>query len=613
VAVAVMLPVAVAIGFVLMLPARGPLVEGQTAMERGRSLLLRGDLIGAQVSFGRAQDLFGEAQDRLGNPLTLLAGVIPVAGRTPDAVLVGARAGALAAEAGATLATGVKNVPGGPAALAPRDGTIDVDAVARLAGPVGRARALIGEAHRDAARAPTSLVPLVVTRPLAEARAQLLEARRDLVAADTLLRALPSFLGAEEPKRYFFGAQNPAELRGTGGLIGSYSIVTIDRGRITLERFADIGRLGHVEASRIDPPNPDYGLLYGRYGAMGDMSNINMTPDFPSAATAIERLYEHVTGERLDGTMVADPEALALLLETSGPVEEPVTGVRLDAGTVVRFVTNEAYTLLPDDDARKRVLGNVAGQVLAHYLSGGARDDPVSAARGLFQAGGDGHLLLHATDPEVQRAFDTARLSGRLLSPPGDFLAVVVNNASGSKVDFYAERTVRYGVTLLPDGGARGHAEVEFHNAAPADGQPAYVIGPHPFTDADPGDSTMIVQTYCAPGCTFEDTGGAGNTDVPVVVQELGHPLAFAGLRVPSGETARLDYGWSVPNAWPDGLYRLTFQGQPTIRPTRLEIDIRAPRGMAVVDGAPGIEVREGQAIWEGPARDVLELWVRGA
>jgi hypothetical protein len=606
----VALAVAAFIGFVLMLPAREPLSGAKASIDRGRQLLFAGDLPGAHSSFQRAQELFGEALDQLHNPFTRLAGVIPVAGRTPDAVMAGARAGALASEAGVALAAGVQGVPGGPAALAPRDGTIDIAAMARLSGPVGRARDLVAEAHETVRGAPTSLVPALVTGPLAEVREELGEARESLVAADGLLRALPSFLGAEEPKRYFLGAQNPAELRGTGGLIGVYSIVTIDRGQIEVGPFADVGRLGHVDASRIDAPNPDYERLYGRYGAMGDMSNINMTPDFASAATAIERLYQHVTGEQVDGTVLADPEALALLLQTSGPVREPVTKTRLDAANVVPFVTNEAYSQLPDDDARKRVLGNVAGRVLGHFLSGEA-GDPVSAGRALFQAGADGHLLLHAADPGVQRAFDAAHISGRLLSPHGDFLAVVVNNASGSKVDFYAQRDVRYEVTLQPDGGATSHLEVQFRNAAPTRGEPAYVIGPHPFTDAEPGDNTMIVHTYCAAGCTFEVPRGNGATEDPVIAQELGHPLAFTGLRVPSKGTGTLDYSWSVPDAWRGGIYRLTFQSQPTIRETSVEIEILAPGGTDVLDTSPGVEVLGRRATWRGSARDVLELWVR--
>ena len=60
--------------------------------------------------------------------------------------------------------------------------------------------------------------------------AELATLHRQLHAGSLILDGLPSFLGADGPRRYLFGASNPAELRGTGGLIGAYAILTMDRG-----------------------------------------------------------------------------------------------------------------------------------------------------------------------------------------------------------------------------------------------------------------------------------------------------------------------------------------------------------------------------------------------
>ena len=53
-------------------------------------------------------------------------------------------------------------------------------------------------------------------------------------------RACPSILGWDAPRRYLVLTQNPAELRPTGGYIGSYGIVTFDKGRITERMFQDV-------------------------------------------------------------------------------------------------------------------------------------------------------------------------------------------------------------------------------------------------------------------------------------------------------------------------------------------------------------------------------------
>ena len=72
--------------------------------------------------------------------------------------------------------------------------------------------------------APTSLLLGPVGRARLDPTAQLDELGRSVHAAHLLLQGLPEFLGSEGRQRYFFGAQDPAELRGTGGLIGAYSV-----------------------------------------------------------------------------------------------------------------------------------------------------------------------------------------------------------------------------------------------------------------------------------------------------------------------------------------------------------------------------------------------------
>ena len=76
-----------------------------------------------------------------------------------------------------------------------------------------------------------------------DALAELAKLHRQLHAGSLILDRLPSFLGADGPRRYVFGASNPAELRGTGGLIGAYAILTIDHGRLSFSDFRPIQSL----------------------------------------------------------------------------------------------------------------------------------------------------------------------------------------------------------------------------------------------------------------------------------------------------------------------------------------------------------------------------------
>jgi hypothetical protein len=182
-----------------------------------------------------------------------------------------------------------------------------------------------------------------------------------------------------------------------------------------------------------------------------------MTPDFPSAARAILSLYEFGTGEGLDGVIVADPFAVKELFRVTGPAEIPSLGTRVSARTVVDFLSNEAYVLFDRPADRKTLLGDVVGVAFGEFLSD--RGQRVRKVDAIAHAVAGGHLKIYPTDPTLRRGLELARLDRGLRAPDGsDLLAVHVNSRSGSKVDFYAERSIRYDVLLGGEGEAQDDA-----------------------------------------------------------------------------------------------------------------------------------------------------------
>ena len=79
-------------------------------------------------------------------------------------------------------------------------------------------------------------------------------------------------------------AESPAEQRGTGGIWGAYSIVTAKDGRFEFSEFAPIQQLPDLDPDTLPPPNPDYAATTTSTAAPASGANMNMTPDFPSAA-----------------------------------------------------------------------------------------------------------------------------------------------------------------------------------------------------------------------------------------------------------------------------------------------------------------------------------------
>jgi Protein of unknown function (DUF4012) len=596
--------------------AGSKLLDARADLRTGREALLAGELDQAERAFERAGEAFAGARDDLGNLAMRVMSWLPLLGRTPDAVTAITEAGELVASAGRELARSGGGLPGQMAALAPRDGRIPLGTMRRLAPSLDRAAGLLGRAEAIMSDSPNRWLPGPVADPRHAFAIEVAEAHRIVRGAAALARTIPAFLGADGPRTYLVGAQNPAELRGTGGFIGAYAIMTAQEGRIELGPFLPKTNITPSRVEGVEPPNPDYARIYDPWGGAGLMHNINMTPDFPSAAVAIERLYDEVTGRAVDGVIVADPDGLAALMEVTGPASVPGLGLRVSADTVVPFISNEAYARLSDPTARKRVLGEVAGRVLETFLAGAAEGEPAAAGRAVADAAAEGHLLLHSTDPEVQSAFRAAGVDGRMGAEGADYLQVVVNNIGANKVDYYVDRRLRYDVRLGPSGGAEVATQVTLENGAPRRGAPKYVIGPHPGASGA-GENVSIVSTYCSRSCDIQGFARDGRAEPASLEEELGHPMARSIVAIPSGGSERISYEWRISRAWYGssgrGTYRLIVRGQPTIRPTRLAVSVRAPLGMLITRTEPDMDVDGAIATWEGAPGDRFAFEVQFA
>jgi hypothetical protein len=594
------------------LAARTEMQTGRSELVQARVLLLEGDLTGAERAFERSEAAFGEAADSARNPALRLFGLVPFLGRTIDAVPVFAGAGRTAAAAGSDLVGAIDRLPGGVAALAPRNGRLPVEEIAELEPAITDTRARLDQALLDLRSLPTSWLAGPVAEARDEAVDELGQAADAARAAEALAVALPSLAGSEGERRYFLAAQSPAELRGTGGFIGAFSILRAADGRLRFDPMRSITELADLPERRAPAPPPGFGEPFDRFGGTGFWRNLNMVPHAPTAASLIESLYEETTGERLDGVVFVDPQALAELLEATGPVTPPTFGRELESGTVVDYLANEAYIEFGSAAERKRVLGAAVLSVLERFLDGA---DPVASLRALADAASGGHLVLHAADPPVQDALEAAGVAGTVDAPrASDFFAVFASNADGTKIDFFIERSLSYEVELGADGRSLTHATMTTRNRAPSNVERSYVFGPYPGTGLDPGVSNAFVTAYCAAGCRLANASLDDETVGAESHTERGLPVFSTFVLTEPGTASELVLDLERPKAWRGdelgGTYRLTIRGQPTVRGTEATIRIGAPPGMRVTDATPGMEIDGGVARWRGEldAKQTFEI-----
>ena len=598
---------AVLLTAVVALGVRDELESGRTELVSGRVALLAGRLDEAAADFDEARERFEAASDRAGSWPGSISARIPVLGRTVD--VLGALADAASASAGTItqVTAGIADLPGGVDGLISPDGAISLDDAARVEQLLAAAEEDTVEALHTVRSSPSGFVPGPVLRARREAIEELEGTRNLIGSARALAGTFPAFAGETGTRRYLFLAENPAELRGTGGLWGAFALVQARDGRFTVSRFRPVQSLPVLPPEEVPVPFPEYRRNYGQYGAPAYWINVNMTPDFPSAARAALATWEATGRPPLDGVITADPFALRELLLVTGPVEASIRGVSVTADSVVPFLTNGAFARFSDPVTRKVVLGEAARAVVDRFLAIDGRAMPRLQA--LVRAAAAGHLKIFSSDPLVQSAFARAGVDSGLRADGGDLAAVIVNAGAGGKIDFFSTRTVRHDVTLLPGGGVTTSTSVTIANDAPTTGQPRYVIGPHL---GEAGDNMPLVAIYCGPDCRLIGAERDGREVRLGPGSELGFRFFRDYFTIPSGQERTLTVRTKVPGAWTDsgssGAYRLTMIGQNTIRDTVGTVTVHAPAGMRFTAGSDGTELDGDTATWRGVLGDRLEL-----
>lgn len=597
------------------LAARRDLVAARSALERARDALGDGDLEAAATALAEAERRSLAAERTARGPWLRALAWAPILGRSSDALLAVAEASERFAQAGTALLDGLEALPEGLGSLAPSQGRLRPEPLVTLGEASAEADRRVADALGILRAAPHRWLPGPVREGLTTAEAAAEDLHANLANAAALLRGAPRLLGADGPRRYFVGAQNPSELRGTGGVLGAYAILTVHRGRFSFTPFRPIQTLPAPEPERVPAPVPGFAENYDAFRADGRFwLAMNLSPDFPSVARVLLDAYRALEGEELDGVVLADPFALQTLLRVSGPVRVPSLDRTLGPATVVPFVTVEAYGLYEDQATRKRVLGEVAQAAFERFLS--RETASPEDLRALVRTAADGHLLLYSVDPGIEAALQRTGAGGALRTDGRDLIALVENSAGGTKLDPFEDREVELGVELWPDGAARTNLSFRLTNETPATGLPRYVVGPRPGYAAE-GESVQLVSIYCGPGCALEAARRDGSPIQLWTGAELGLPYFRDYFGTPRGASSELQVRLHRPEAWAGGptggTYRLRVVIQPTIRPTRLTVRIEAPDGMRFTDGSPGLVLDGAVARWNGTPGRVLDLELRFA
>ncbi len=606
----------VAVGVVVVLGrdlqvVQGSLTDTRSALLAARASLADGDVDATTQALERARRSVGTANARVNRLLWQVAEVVPIAGRSMRSISATVAIADETARLGGQVAEGARVLVGedGSVAVQVEDGRIPV-------GPLGDAAAVMAEVHTDELRrlldelddVPATWVP----PPVATARLEVATLGREVVqvidGVRELLGALPQMLGEDGPRRYFLAMQNPAELRGTGGLVGFFATVEVANGRMQLSRPESYEALDSdptVEASAAASASDTFLARYGPAEAASFFGNVNVDPDLPTTAPVMMDLYEARSGLSVDGVIAIDPVGLALLLEATGPVDVPddvaatAPGLPdpIDPAAVPGVTMVDLYdAFVGRNEARRTYLREMATTAFDAIFD--AQWDGVAMSRQVGDAITRGHLSFHLRDRDVQSALVSLDAAGAVAPPEADrdHFAVTANNLAGNKLDHHMGHLVSGTIRLSGDGRTAVHREldlrVEVVNEFDPAGRAPYIAGSFPVAEfeAPPAERERgpvgLNRTWFSTWVPGKATMAVDES--PATTWFLhGHTVADHTIDIPTGETVGFDVSGSGPapvtTTGTDRRYVLEYRRQAKSIPDRLDLTIEPPPGWEVV------------------------------
>ncbi len=393
-----------------------------------------------------AQSLFADARARLGfsgRLLTAAASRLPFLDTPIAAASPALSAGQEFAAGGAELVSGMK---------AAGDSADPIDALTRLRSSLTRALPHLTSAEKSLMAVRPETVPAGYRPLLTEAQDRVPSLAAYLAKADTLSAVLPAILGADMRQRYLVIFQNDAELRATGGFMGSFALVDVDRGKVVNVEIPGGGTydLKGQLTLKIASPQPLH-LINPHW----QFQDTNWSPDFPTAAQTITKFYGKAGGPTVDGVIALNTPVVEKLLDIIGPVEMPEYGKTIDSRNFF-FETQKAVEVEYDKESNtpKQFIADLAPKILGKIMTA-ERGDWLKIAQMLDGALTDRQAQVWFRDTSAETAMRQLGWDGSIVPPAGgDFLAVVHTNIAGQKTDRVITDEINHEAKVLADGSA---------------------------------------------------------------------------------------------------------------------------------------------------------------
>lgn len=542
----------------------------QELVPRLQTEVLRNDVKSLGNTVRDVQRHTTNARNAANSPVWTVAATLPWIGPNIEATTEVATAADDVATLGATpLVNAIQSLDW--ASLIPSGGAVNVAGISSMKSAITSAAYAVSSSHDRLEDIETAGLWSQVSEPLSAAREELRSLRGGLSAAATVASLAPPMLAEDSTRHYLLMIQNSAESRASGGIPGALAVLQVENGRLSLGDQVSSGGLDvmipplAVDAEQVQI----YSSRLGKF-----VQDVNLTPDFPTAAATAQSMWKSKTGLTVDGVIAVDPIALSYILEATGPVgyadaqlaQLADVGLprELTSANVVKTLLSDVYSAVEEPALQDAYFAGVAREIFAALSSG--RGDAKGMVSAISRGAGEGRVLLWSSRAEEQEQIARYALSGSISGPsvsPGQF-GVYFNDGTGAKMDYYMQRTVQLVKECPHDGYAETTVRITSTNTAPydaADNLPAYVTGAGNF-GVPPGSVQTNTVAYGPVQANVETAKIDGQKAEFAPYRHGDRPVGVIAVRLAPGEskTVEFTFGKIVQHSEPNIVVTPTVQ-----------------------------------------------------
>lgn len=287
------------------------------------------------------------------------------------------------------------------------------------------------------------------------------------------LDVAPQILGVDSRKTYLVLLQNNMELRPTGGFIGSYGLLSFEKGRFLGFDIFDVYSADGQMRGHVEPPAPIKRHLNQPHWFLRDS---NWDPDFKTSADKASWFLDKEIGQKVDGVIAMDISLAQLLLSSIKEVTLPDYQEVITKDNLFERAHFYAQgNFFPGSTAKSDFLGSLSRMIFDKLRN----DENISwplIFNNLIRGIEEKHLMFSFNDTAIHNLFSLDNLTGSLFPKReekegdlDDFLTVVDSNLGVNKVNYFVKRNIATSITVDEKGALSEVLKITYINQSPND------------------------------------------------------------------------------------------------------------------------------------------------